>query len=292
MRSLDLLLNHFRNPRLSDILTNLLDILVVAWVFYKLLMLTRGTRAWQILWGLVVFFAALGLSSYLHLDTLYWILQKFVYMGPVAVVILFYPELRHALEEMGRLRLWGSRISLLPGEEVSRVVEEIVKAVVELSTRKIGALIVIERDTRLDDIVATGKRLDAEVSADLLLTIFYPGSPLHDQAVVISGRRIVAASCWLPPSEEPALGGNVHSRHRAALGMAEQSDAVVVVVSEETGSISLGVDRRLLRGLSRDTLRDRLLSLLQSPRSRTQPPKGPSVGLKRTLEATLEKVRM
>ena len=248
------------------LLTNLLDILVVAYVFYRLILLTRGTRAWQIMWGLGIFFGAVALSAYLHLDTLYWVLQKFVYMGPVAIVILFYPELRHALEEMGRLRWWGGHFNLLGGEEVVRMVDQIVRSAVDLSQRQIGALIVLERETRLDDIVATGKRLDADLSAELLTTIFYPGTPLHDQAVVISGRRIVAASCVLPLSDDPSVGLGVHTRHRAALGISEQSDAIVVVVSEETGAISVCSYGRLIRGLNKETLRDWLLSALQPPK--------------------------
>ncbi len=248
-------------------LTHLLDILVVAYVFYRLILLTRGTRAWQILWGLAMFFAAVALSARLHLDTLYWLLQKFVYMGPVAIVMLFYPELRHALEEMGRMRWWGGQYTLLGGEEVGRVVDEIVKSAVELAQKKIGALVVVERETRLDDIVATGKRMDADVSAELLSTIFYPGSPLHDQAVIVSGRRIVAASCVLPLSDDPSVGMGVHTRHRAGLGVSEVSDAVVVVVSEETGAISVCYKGRLIRGLNKETLRDWLLSTLQPAKS-------------------------
>ncbi|MBW3623534.1 MAG: diadenylate cyclase CdaA [Armatimonadetes bacterium] len=247
-------------------LTYLLDILVVAYLFYRLILMTRGTRAWQILWGLGIFFAAVSLSEQLHLDTLSWLLQKFVYMGPVAIVILFYPELRHALEEMGRLRWWGSHFSFLPGEDVTRMVDEVVKASVDLAHRKVGALIVVERETRLDDIVATGKRMDADLSAELLSTIFHPGSPLHDQAVVISGRRIVAASCVLPLSDDPSVGLGVHTRHRAALGVSEVSDGVVIVVSEETGAISVCSNGRLIRGLNKETLRDWLLSALQPPK--------------------------
>lgn len=257
---------NFSHADLGVWLIQLLDVLVVAYVFYRLILLTRGTRAWQILWGLGIFFAAVSLSAELHLETLYWLLQKFVYMGPVAIVILFYPELRHALEEMGRLRWWGSHFSFLAGEDVNRMVDEIVKAAVDLAHRKVGALVVVERETRLDDIVATGKRMDADLSSELLSTIFHPGSPLHDQAVVISGRRIVAASCVLPLSDDPSVGLGVHTRHRAALGVSEVSDAVVVVVSEETGAISVCSNGRLIRGLNKETLRDWLLSALQPPK--------------------------
>jgi diadenylate cyclase len=213
-----------------------------------------------------IFFAAVTISAQLRLDTHYWVLQKLVYMGPVAIVILFYPELRHALEEMGRLRWWGSQFAFLGGEDVTKMVDEIVKSAVDLAHRKVGALVVVERETRLDDIVATGKRMDADLSAELLSTIFHPGSPLHDQAVVISGRRVVAASCVLPLSDDPSVGLGVHTRHRAALGISAVSDAVVVVVSEETGAISVCSNGRLIRGLNKETLRDWLLSALQPPK--------------------------
>jgi diadenylate cyclase len=246
--------------------TNFLDILVVAYVFYRLILLIRGTRAWQIMWGLGIFFGAVTLSAALHLDTLYWMLQKFVYMGPVAIVILFYPELRHALEEMGRIRWWGTRFNMMGGEEAAEMTTQIVKAAVELSQKKIGALVVIECETHLDTIIVTGKRLDADLSSELLGAIFYPGGPLHDQAVIVAGKRIVAASCVLPLSDDPSVGLGVHTRHRAALGMSEQSDAIVVVVSEETGAISVCRKGRMIRGLTKETLRDWLLSSLQPPK--------------------------
>lgn len=255
--------NTFLNMDGITLLRTVVDILVVAFLFYKLIQLARGTRAWQILTGLAVFFIALGLSRKLQLVTLSWLLGYLVYTGPVALVILFYPELRHGLEQMGRIGFWGSEFRLLGQQERSKVVEEVVKAASEMASRRIGALIAIERETGLDDIAETGKRVDALLSAELLTTIFYPGTPLHDQAVIVRGTRIVAASCVLPLSEDPTVGLGVHTRHRAALGLTEQSDAVVVVVSEETGSISLCWDRRMVRGLNKDTLRDRLTSLLQ-----------------------------
>ncbi|MGQ9523626.1 MAG: diadenylate cyclase CdaA [Armatimonadota bacterium] len=247
----------------STLLRTLADVLVVTFLFYKVILLARGTRAWQILTGLAIFFVALALSRELKLVTLSWLLGNLVYMGPVAIVILFYPELRHGLEQMGRIGFWGSEFSVLRQQERSRAVEEIVRAVSELASKRIGALIVIERETGLDDIADTGTRLDAALSAELLTTIFQPGAALHDQAVIVSGNRIVAASCVLPLTDDPSVGMGVHTRHRAALGVTEQSDAVAVVVSEETGTISLCWDRKMVRGLNKETLRDRLMSLLQ-----------------------------
>jgi diadenylate cyclase len=148
-------------------------------------------------------------------------------------------------------------------EQIGQIVGEVVRAAVELSQRKVGALVVIERETRLDDIIASGQRLNADLSAELLTTVFHPGSTLHDQAVVVCGDQVAAASCLLPVTDDPGVGMAVHTRHRAALGMSLQSDAVVVVVSEETGSISLSYDGRLIRGLNQETLKERLMDLLQ-----------------------------
>lgn len=245
------------------VVVNIVDILLVAALIYQLLMWARGTRAWQIMWGIVIYLLVLWLSTVLDLSTLAWILQKFEVLGPVAIVILFFPELRHVLEEMGRIGFWGSRFRVLEKKDVTRVVDEIARAAVDLSAKNTGALMVLERETGLNDYVATGHTLDARLSVDLLGAIFYPGAPLHDGAVIIRGDKIVAAGCVLPLTSNPGIGTSIHTRHRAALGISEQSDAVVVVVSEETGSISLSHGGRLIRGLREDGLRERLVSLLE-----------------------------
>jgi diadenylate cyclase len=245
------------------LLTTLLDIVVVAFVIYKFIMLMKGTRAWQIIWGLGVFFLLVFVSNLLHFRALNWLLQIFLPLGPVALVVLFYPELRRALEEVGRLNFLGRGFVMLRREDITNLVTELTKVVVDMSRSKIGALIVVEREVGLDYIIANGRRMDALVSAELLRTIFHPGSPLHDGAVIIRGNRIVAASCTLPLSDSPRLGTMIHTRHKAALGVSEQSDAVVLVVSEETGLISLSVDSSLLRGLTAEQVQARLLELMQ-----------------------------
>jgi diadenylate cyclase len=245
-----------------SVLTTLLDIAVISFILYKLIMLVKGTRAWQILWGLALFFLLIFVSDKLQLYTLNWLLRTVLPLGPVAIVILFYPELRHALEEMGRLGFWGRGFSFLGKEEMATMIDEVVKLAARLSRGKVGALIVIERETGLDNIVATGTRLDALVSQDLLHTVFFPGSPLHDGAAVIRSNRVLAVGCTLPLSDSPHISTMIHTRHKAAVGVTEQSDAVVVVVSEETGTISLAVEGRLERGLDPDALRERLQRLL------------------------------
>lgn len=236
-----------------------IDVLFVAAIIYSLIMLAKGTRAWQILTGLFVFGFIYFLSVALNFRTLLWVLRQIIPMAPVALVILFYPELRYALEEMGRVRFWRSRLRLLPKEDLSRLINEIVRVASDLSLRHIGMLLVIEREEGLDDLVTTGTRLDAQVSSELLSTVFHHGTVLHDGAVIIRGDRAVAAGCLLPLTDSPMVGSDVHTRHRAALGVTERSDALVVVVSEETGLISFGADGKLSRGLTPDQLRDHLL---------------------------------
>lgn len=239
------------------------DVLVVAAIFYSLIMLARGTRAWKIFSGLVVFGAIYLLSDVLQLRTLNWLLRQIGQVAPVALVILFYPELRYALEEVGRVQFWRNRLSLLPHENVERLINEIVRVATSLSIKHVGALIVIEREEGLDDLIATGTPLDAEVSSELLSTLFHPGTALHDGAVIVRGDRVVAAGCVLPLTDRPGIGSDIHTRHRAAIGVTERSDAIVVVVSEETGAISLGAEGRLIRGLRPEALQQRLLAALQ-----------------------------
>ncbi len=246
-----------------SLLTSILDVLVVALILYYLIMLARGTRAWQIMWGLGVFGLFYVLSDLFGLTTLNWLVRQIVPLAPVALVILFYPELRHALEELGRVQFWRNRLAFLPREDRNRVVNEIVQVSADLSARHVGALIVIERETGLDDLVATGTRIDGAVSAELLETLFHRGALLHDGAVIIRADRIVAAGCLLPLTDSPGLSASIHTRHRAAIGVSERSDALVVVVSEETGAISLSYEGKLVRGLKAETLRGRLLNALQ-----------------------------
>lgn len=248
--------------RMSSTWMGILDVLVVAYLIYRLLLLVRGTRALQILGGLGTLLLALVLSDRFQLNTLNWLLRQVVPLGPVAIVILFYPELRHALEEFGP-RFWSRGLSLLNREDVSEMIEAVVSAVGMLSAHRIGTLIVFERQTGLDDVIGTGVLLDAVVTVELLETIFYKGTSLHDGAVVIRNSKIAAAACILPLTDRPKVDATVHTRHKAALGMSENSDAVVVVVSEETGTISLAIDGKLLRGQSEETLRERLNTLLQ-----------------------------
>ncbi|MES2460766.1 MAG: diadenylate cyclase CdaA [Armatimonadota bacterium] len=243
----------------GQLLRAVLDVSLVAYVLYRLILLAKGRRAWQILIGLGVFFLLVLASQYLGLVTLNWLLRQVTPLGPVAIAILFYPELREFLERLGRIDFWGASIHVVHRENMVETIEEVVRAAMLLSPRKTGALIVMERETGLDDIATTGTILDASITAGLLTTIFYVGTPLHDGAVIIRGNRVLAAGCTLPLSDSPNIASNVHMRHRAAIGASENSDAVVVIVSEETGTVSLAIRGKLIRGLKNDTLRTKLL---------------------------------
>ncbi len=268
-------------------MSTIADILLVAAVIYWLIMLSKRTRAWKIVWGLAIFLLLVFLTDRLGLRTLNYLLRSFLPLGPVAIVILFYPELRHALENMGKFAGWGTRFALLEKEDAAPIVPVIVRAACEMSRRQIGALIVIEREDALEDIASTGTKLDAAATEELILSIFNPGAPLHDGAVLIRGNRIVAAGCILPLSETTHLGTMIHTRHKAALGVAEESDAAVVVVSEETGTISLAVEGKLHRGLNEHSLTDALTQLLATPEKRYR-----ATWLASTLDSTLRKAKL
>lgn len=242
----------------------LVDILIVAVVIYYLLTWAKNTRAWQLMKGLLVILVLKQFASMLDLYALDRLLTYLIGAGVVALVVIFQPEMRLALDQLGRGQIvWGS-LPVSPQRRVARVVNEIGKAVEDLSNRSLGALIVVEREMRLDAIKETGQRVDGELSSDLLLTILHRGSPLHDGAVVISEDKISSAGCILPLSDNQDLPHSMGTRHRAALGLTEVADALVVVVSEETGRISLVHDGEMDTPLHPQLLKERMLSLLQS----------------------------
>lgn len=223
-------------------------------------MLIRGSRAWRIVLGIVGFVLLLFVSGKLELNALNWLLDKATILGPVALVILFLPELRQAIEGLGRLQL--GKIQLAPRfsnsdlKTEARTVEELVAAVSELATESTGALIVIERGAPLDEIANNGVVVNARVSAPLIGSIFYEGNPLHDGALVVRGDTIVAAACRLPLSDSNRLSQNVHMRHRAGLGVTEQLDCIAIIVSEERATISYAKEGRLRKLANAHELRD------------------------------------
>lgn len=239
----------------------LLDILLVAVALYYLLLLVRGTRAFQLLKGLLVYGVLILVADALGLRALRWILGLMLLPGVIVLIVLFAPELRLALEQIGRGRLIPA-LPTMKKEEISQLVNEVVSAATSFSRERTGALVVIEGHVGLNDIISTGRAVGGRVSAELVRTIFYPGTPLHDLAVVIRGNTLLAAGCLLPLSERDSTAFLLGTRHRAALGLSETSDAMVVVVSEETGGISLAHEGRLHSNLSPDALKARLLNQL------------------------------
>jgi diadenylate cyclase len=245
---------------------SLLDIGLVAVVIYYLLLLVQGTRATQLLKGLAILLAIMKAAQWLGMDTLQWILGQAIFASALVVVILFQPELRAALDQLGRhhLEILGLHRRAGASVETVRTVSAITKAAESMAGGHVGALIVIERETGLEDIAATGTALNASLSEYLLQTVFFPGSPLHDGAAIIKANRLAAAGCILPLSQNVDLPRTVGTRHRAALGLSETTDAIVVVVSEETGNISLAHGGTMNSILQPRLLADELLSLLGS----------------------------
>ncbi|HIU08841.1 MAG TPA: TIGR00159 family protein [Candidatus Limiplasma pullistercoris] len=248
--------NVFNRPTIADVL----DILIVAFLLYELLMLTKETRASAVLKGLVTLVVASWVSDLLGLTALNWVLLNVVNNGTVVLVILFQPELRKALEQLGRGAIHKTAVSA-DLEESGHIVSEITSCLLTLSRRRVGALIVIEQRIGLKDVIETGTSLNSQISAALLENIFEPNTPLHDGAVVIRGPRIMAAACILSLSEGKGISRELGTRHRAALGVTETTDAISLIVSEETGTISVARNGRLTRHLDRAALEDLLLSI-------------------------------
>ncbi|MDA8083726.1 MAG: diadenylate cyclase CdaA [Nitrospiraceae bacterium] len=236
---------------------DILDILLVSVVIYRLLLIIKGTKAAQMLIGLGMLLLASLASRYLELFTIDWLVQSFWAQIVIAMLVLFQPEIRRALAHMGEAQF----LSTFTKAEELKSLEEIVRAAVSLANRKIGGLIVIERDTSLKDFIEVGTLLDAKVSKELLLSIFHPTSPIHDGAVIINGNRIAAAGCFLPITLSSEVNKALGTRHRAGIGLTEETDAVAIIVSEELGSISVAIAGKLENKIDMGTLRDMLTDL-------------------------------
>lgn len=243
---------------------DIIDIGIVAVIVYQAFRLVRETRAEQLVKGILILVVLLQLSSWLGFNTMQYILANTMQLGFVALLVIFQPELRRGLERMGRGAA-GRIFSFNNREEtLDTTIEEIARAVDTLSKNKVGALICMERITRLGDIVKTGTALNSSISAELLVNIFVPNTPLHDGAVIIGSNKILAAACFLPLTHNNDLSKELGTRHRAAIGLSENSDAVVIVVSEETGKISIALNGSLTRNLTVDSLKKALVKTLRS----------------------------
>lgn len=254
-----------------SILSMLIDIFIVTFAIYKLLMLIRGTRAVQLLKGLVVLLIASSVSRLLNLYTVNWILNMIWSVIFVAFAVIFQPELRRALEQLGRGQFFARSSSVLGTGDAVSLIEELSKAVVACAKTQTGVLIVLERETGLNDYIETGIKIDAVVTSELLVNIFVPSTPLHDGAVIIQGNRVAAAACFLPLTDNPYISMALGTRHRAAIGITEVADAIAIIVSEETGIISVARDGKLVRYIDEKQLAD-ILGEVFMVKSQTQSP--------------------
>ncbi len=250
-------------PRIT--FNNLVEIIIMAVIVYEILLWIKNTRAWNLLKGLVVILALGVFAAILHLNTILWLLEKTATIAVTALVIIFQPELRRALEQLGSKNIITGIFSMDEGKGqqqfTERTANEIVKATFEMAKVKTGALIVIERNTSLKEFERTGIEINGIVSTQLLINIFEHNTPLHDGAVIIRGNRIIAATCYLPLSDNLMISKSLGTRHRAALGISETTDSITIVVSEETGRVSMVEDGLLRRINDADALREALTGL-------------------------------
>lgn len=254
-------LNELKIAFLTIKITDIIDILVMTFLIYKVIMLVKETRAAQLLKGLLTILIFSRISIALNLYTVNWLISNIFTAGLVLIIVVFQPELRRAFEKLGRSNRWFTSFTKIKTQQFEKKTDEIVNAVASLSRQKIGALIVIENKVGLADIVETGTRLDAEISSELLINIFFPNSPLHDGALIIKDEKITAAGCFLPLSTNNTISKELGTRHRAGLGMSEKSDAFIIVVSEETGVITTVYNSELSRHIDSETLRNTLNKL-------------------------------
>lgn len=239
---------------------DLLDICIVGFIVYKLLELVKGTRSAQILIGLVIIFIVAFLAYWFQLDGLTWLFSNLATVGFIVLVVVFQPEIRGGLAQIGHTRFMRRFIK----SKDETALEEIVRGAIRLSELRYGGLIVIERQVGLKNIIKTGRAVNADVSADLITTIFTPYTPLHDGAMVVRNEKVIAAACMLPMTQNPRYADLFGMRHKAAIGVSEESDAVCLVISEETGAISLTVEGRFKRDLEKLTLRESLTEVLNN----------------------------
>ncbi len=247
-----------------NVIVSFLDVLLVWYVVYKLLTLIKGTKAVQLLKGLFVIIFSRIATEIFGLDTLGWMLQQVIDFGFIAIIIIFTPEIRRALEQLGRGKIF-QRSSGQVGDEQTRLIEAMKKAISYMAKRRIGALISIENETGLNEYIETGIKMNADISSELLINIFIPNTPLHDGAVVVQKNKVGAAACYLPLSESTFISKELGTRHRAALGLSEVTDAITIIVSEETGAISLAKNGNLNRNLTIDEFETQLRKMWFGP---------------------------
>ncbi len=262
----------YANP--FQLISLILDIGIVLFIIVMFIKLIKDSRAWQILKGIIFFLIAIALSSILNLHILNWILTSLTAYGVIAIIVIFQPELRRALEQLGTNKF--TKFFGIDKDIATKTKEDIYKVVIaatELSKARTGALIVFERDIKVQDIISTGIEINSEISPQLLVNIFVPRTPLHDGAVIISNNKIAAAACMLPLANDKDISKELGTRHRAAIGMSKESDSIVVVVSEETGKMSVAKDGTLIADVKEEALRKILIKNLVTNRFEENPNK-------------------
>lgn len=277
--------NLSQNP--LRIISLILDLTIVIFLIYKLLKTTKNSRVWQLIKGIALLIILTAVSGWIHLDILHYILTSVMTYGVIVMIVIFQPELRRALEQLGTNKF--TKFFGMDKDIITKTKEDIYKiviAVLELSKAKIGALIVIERDIKIKDIISTGIKMDAEISPQLLVNIFTPKTPLHDGAVVISGGRITASACMLPLANDNDIARELGTRHRAGIGISKESDAIAVIVSEETGKISIAKDGTLIADVKEDTLKKILIKNIITKRLNET-----KVGKKENLKKVKENIK-
>ena len=263
------ILGYFQNLKGNpfELITLIIDLAIVIFLFYWFFKAVKGSRAWQLIKGIALLLVATWISGFLNFRILNAILTAIMNIGLIAVIIIFQPELRRALEQLGTNKF--TKFFGIDSDLATKTKEDIYKVVIateELAKSKTGALIVLERDINIQDIIATGIPMNSEVSPQLLVNIFTPKTPLHDGAVVISGNKIAAAACVLPLADDKDIAKELGTRHRAAIGISKESDSLVVVVSEETGKISVAKDGTLIADVREDVLKKILISNIVTKR--------------------------
>ena len=248
------------------VITDAIEIIILAIAFYEIMVWIRKTKAWILLKGIVAIIVFMLIASVFNLDTILWLIKNILSVGVLAIVIIFQPELRKALEQIGKKNILSNILSLDSTKKVNerfsdKTINEFVKATAELGRTKTGALIVIEKEDSLSEYIRTGIDVDAVISSQLLINIFEHNTPLHDGAVIVQGNRIVSATCYLPLSENMGLSKDLGTRHRAGVGISENTDAFTIIVSEETGKISVTDSGKLYRNISGDELKKMLIEV-------------------------------
>lgn len=260
----------YLNVSLSDIwITDIVEMAIIAFLIYEIMLWIKNSRAWVLLKGFLVLFVFVAMAAIFEMDTILWIAGKVFDIGVLALVIIFQPELRKALEQLGQNNMFSHLLLTNSAKKQDntgeQVIDEIVKAAFEMGKARTGALIVMEKDVPLSEYIATGIKIDGVLTSQLLLNIFEHNTPLHDGAVIVRGNRVVSATCYLPLSDSMRISKALGTRHRAGLGISEITDSVTVIVSEETGYVSVAQDGRLIRHMNAEGLKTLLKSCFAEP---------------------------